>query len=202
MEWKLFQLLLVMIMLEKNIFLKIFKFRRSTNGTISYAKPKYTAKQDNRQFGICGSFKVNSITGENFFTFYGEDKEPWLDFSLWPGWNGESITAWLRINQIWRKVEDLDMFWLNFWIHLCLIVDLQSREITVALNGYEPVLITVEELIIQAPKIPEEALLIGKSYGIQFEGSVTNLFFLKQTSSLDLKILRGAVKLYINFVSV
>ena len=106
-------------------------------------------------FGFCGSFKESSVNGESFFTIYGEDEKPFLGFSVWPGGQGDKLVTWLRIRQVWRRVGDADLSWLNFWTHVCLIVNVRSKEIKVSVNGQEPVSIIVGDLMIQAPKDPK-----------------------------------------------
>ena len=131
------------------------------------------------------------LSGESFFTFYGEDEKPWLGFSLWPSIKmDDKLEMWLRIRAMWRKVKDIDIYWLNFWTHVCFLVDISSMEIKVSVNGLDPVSIISKELIVKSPKYVQKSLIIGKS-DKQFVGSVTNLFLLVYSLNLDIKVMSG-----------
>ena len=158
MEQKLSKILLFLFFFKAIICTKVLIFRRSGDGNISQASLKDSLSQDKEPFmpfGFCGSFKESSVNGESFFTIYGEDEKPFLGFSVWPGGQGDKLVTWLRIRQVWRRVGDADLSWLNFWTHVCLIVNVISKEIKVSVNGQEPASMIVGDLMIQAPKDPK-----------------------------------------------
>ena len=147
-----------------------------------------------KPFTFCGSFKASSLHGESFFTFYGEDEKPWLGFSVWPSIKRDKLVMWLRIRSSWRRVTVGDLYWLNFWTHVCFLVDVPSMEIKVSVNGLEPVLVLSEELLIEAPKDVKKSFMIGKSDQngpMQFVGSVTNVFLIENSLNLDIKEMSG-----------
>ena len=69
--------------------IKIFTFKSPTDGSLSYASYKSSALSEpvgqlSGPFVFCGSFKQADLDGNSFFTFYGEDGNSWVVFSLWP----------------------------------------------------------------------------------------------------------------------
>ena len=94
---------------------------------------------------------------------------------------------WIRIRSTWARVGDAKRFWLNFWIHVCMLVDTESMELKVSINGEEAISIKAEELRIQSPEEPKKALVLGKSDQEggprQFVGSVANVKFFMDIES-------------------
>ena len=95
---------------------------------------------------------------------------------------------WIRIRSTWARVGDAKRFWLNFWIHVCILVDTESMELTVSINGEEAISIKAEELRVHSPREPMKALVLGESDQDggprQFVGSVANIkFFISWISS-------------------
>ena len=185
------------------MLVQILNFNLSSEGNISYISPKdvRNCNKPTNPFVFCGSFKESTLNGQSFFTFYGEDEKPWLGFSIWPSRTKEGkLSTWLKIRASWRKVGDMDGYWLNFWTNFCLIVNVRSLEIKVSINGQDSISIISEDLMDKPPKDHRETLVIGKSdhtstsYPIgprQFVGSVTNIFFDASDSDLDIKVISG-----------
>ena len=162
MEQKASTFILFLLFFKTTISIKILTFSRSGDGIISQASLKDKESKDDEQympFGFCGSFKESFVDGKSFFTLYGEDEKPFLGFSVWPGSQEDNLVTWLRIRQVWRRVGDADMFWLNFWTHVCLVVNVRFKEIKVSVNGQEPVSIPIGDLMIQAPKDPKGGVI-------------------------------------------
>ena len=121
----------------------------SAEGSISYVVPKDALIT--QPFAFCASFKENSVDGNSFFTLYGTDGNPLLGFSVWPAGPEEKLGRWVRIRSVWRKVGDVEMYGLNFWTHVCFILDTKFRDVKISINGEEPISITDEEIMIEAP---------------------------------------------------
>ena len=194
---------LILLFFKTGIFIKIFEFNISPTGNISYASPEYKVTNNDNEiskpFTFCGSFKASSLSGESFFTFYGEDGEPWLGFSIWPSIKRDKLVMWLRIRSSWRRVRDGDLYWLNFWTHACFLVDATFMEIKVSVNGLEPVSVISEELLIGAPKDIKKSVMVGKSDQNgpnQFVGSVTNIFLIENSLDLNIKEMSGNLCTY------
>ena len=98
---------------------------------------------------------------------------------------------WVRIRSTWVRLGDAKRFWLNFWIHICILIDTHSLELKVSINGEEAISIKAEELRIQSPEEPMKALVLGKSDHEggprQFVGSVANVKFFLNIEAFDLR---------------
>ena len=183
----------VILLFRSAVFLKILRFHMSIEG-ISYASPK-TAKasknDSSTSFSFCGSFKETSVNGNSFFTFYGKDMKPWLGLSMWPSKAQDHLTIWFRVRSTWKKVQDLNIYHLNFWTHVCFSVDMKLMEIKASINGEKTGKIKAEELLIEAPHNLENSLVIGKSYQEdgprQFVGYITNVMLLRDNDNIDIK---------------
>ena len=110
---------------------------------------------------------------------------------LWPAGPEEKLGRWVRIRSVWRKVGDVDMYGLNYWTHVCFILDTKFRDVKISINGEEPISITDEEIMIEAPNDLKNGFKIGQSDQAegpkQFVGSITNIKFFEYHEKLDIK---------------
>ena len=161
----------------------IFKFEpsTSTNETHSYAKlegPENSKLPDN--FVLCTSHFETSLDGNSFFTIFGEDGQPWISLPIYSTegypvlWVRQAMSKWIRIMEI-------EQVWLNFWIHICMQVNVQSGNLSVSLNGEKPVVNSIKEIGLQKPNFITDKLVLGLSNQgrpgdpRQFVGSVANV---------------------------
>ena len=177
---KLLRVFLVFCFCKQLQGIKTFTFEPSMNVTISYATLQTPAKTKlPDRFVLCTSHLETSIDGNNFFTIFGEDGQPWLSLSIWSN-EGHPI-LWMTKSKSWFQIMDIKEVWLNFWINICMQVNTLAGNINLTVNGELPILTDVQELRIQKPNIITNKLFLGLSdQGLpkdprQFVGSITNV---------------------------
>ena len=120
--------------------LKVYTFESSSGTNLSYATLESPAIRSLPEtFIFCSSYKETTIDGKSFFTIYSEDENPWLTLSVWDLANDGKCTMWARMRTTWKKMGNLERFWLNFWIHYCIRIDTRSGQLTISVNGELPV---------------------------------------------------------------
>ena len=172
--------------------IKYFTFEPYTNGTLSYATlqgPPNSKLPDS--FVLCTSHLETSIDGSSFITVVGDDGQPWLSLSIWSD-RGYPV-LWLKKWKIWFEIMNIEEFWLNFWIHICMKVNNESGDIVIYVNGESPISTNVVDLRIQKPDIITGKLLLGLSDQgrpgdpKQFVGSVTNVKLFEDNGTTNIQ---------------
>ena len=140
-------------------------------------------------FILCSSSKQARFDFRGFYAVLGEDGDQWLTIYV------ESISVvdsiWLQWNKGWYKAAMLENVRLALWYHVCLEVDLQSSQITTALNG-EKMETIVGNNITNRPRTLQMLLGKWKSFSsdvVQFQGSVTNIQMFTDSSSHNIEAL-------------
>ena len=147
--------LLLFMFVDSLQMIKIFTFEDSTDASLSYAVLREEVNSFlPARFILCSSHMETSVDGRGFLTIYGKDSRPWLTLSVWPNkghpvlW-ATTTTASKSIG--WVKLMDIEEFWLNFWINICMDVDTESGNINVSVNGEANILRNVKDLGLQKP---------------------------------------------------
>ena len=73
----------------------------------------------------------NEIDGASFLTILGQDKNEWISLSFFRVGNTDVTNLWVKTGETWSKILKVERFWLNFWIHTCLVVDSGKFSVTV-----------------------------------------------------------------------
>ena len=155
---------------------KILTFESSSKGDISHAVIKQSTPVP-ASFILCYSLKENIIDNNSAFTIYGETGEAWLSLSNWVMW--ERVIMWARVNRVWIKIREIQTYEINYWLHVCLLVNTETGDLSLSLNGEPPIRFKNTELTIQAPKNLAEKIYLGFGElgytNKQFNGQVANL---------------------------
>ena len=122
----------------------VYSFSRSTENQISHILLNGPPHNLPNQFIYCMSH-VESFIGQNFFTILGENGQAWLSMSIW------SVTGypvlWMRAGITWQRIVEVKPFWLNFWLHTCIHININKGKIRVAINNETPTKIfTINEI--------------------------------------------------------
>ena len=178
-------ILLVILLLNPGYSLKMFAFENPIDQNIAHIILK-TPSTIPQNFTFCSSFKENYVDGRSFFTIYDESHKPWMALSNWLP--GNTIIMWLQINTVWIKIREVPFYWTNFWIHVCIYVDTLSDNVSISLNGEQPLSYIVPGLSLVETKDLQGRLYIGlsehdKKPQRQFEGQVANMNLLSAMDS-------------------
>ena len=166
---------ILLFLLHPGLPFKILKFEPSSDGGIAYETIEKSTPLP-RLFTLCSAYKERFILGGNsFFTIYGEYGEPWMTLSNWPY---DIIELWLRINTVWVKISGMPAHLMNSWVHICIMADTTTGNLSVLVNQGQPSFFIVPELTLHPPKNLEGKLFIGKVDGdkgaVQYQGDVAN----------------------------
>ena len=174
------EFMLLSLFLHPVHLVKIFTFDASSDGQLSFSTLKNKTMSPLPEiFTLCSSFKETSIDGSSFFTIYGEDGKHWLSLSNWV--TQKKITIWVKVSTVFKKIKLLKTFMMNFWINVCIFVDVNSGDLSISLNGEHPISFKFPELRMQRPKTLENKIFLGLSKNqvsegqLQFIGSVANV---------------------------
>ena len=152
------------LLLQPGLSIKILTFESSSSGEISYDFIQKSMPLPDI-FTICSAFKESLIYDYNsFFAIFGDDGESWMtlgNFVL------SHISLWLYINKEWIKITDMPEHMMNSWIHVCVMTDTISGNISLLVNGNPPVLFTVHGLAEHKPDDLKGKLYLGKSEDLQ-----------------------------------
>ena len=141
-------------------------------------------------FTLCSSIKETSVDGSSFFTIYGEDGKHWLSLSIWV--TQKKITMWVKVSTVFKKIKLIQTFMMNFWIHVCIFVDVNSGDLSISLNGEQPISFKFPELKMQRPKTLENKIFLGLSKNqesqgqLQFIGSIANVNVFASKDATDI----------------
>ena len=166
---------ILLFLLHPGLPFKTLKFEPSSDGGIAYETIEKSTPLP-RLFTLCSAYKERFILGGNsFFTIYGEYGEPWMTLSNWPY---DIIELWLRINTVWVKISGMPAHLMNSWVHICIMADTTTGNLSVLVNQGQPSFFIVPELTLHPPKNLEGKLFIGKVDGdkgaVQYQGDVAN----------------------------
>ena len=168
---------LVLFLLHPGSSSKSFIFESSLHENINHIILK-TSIILPKTFTACVSYKETRIDKEGSFTIYGESNTPWISLSTWDYAN--EIAMWLIIGSEWLKVRTIPSHWINFWTHVCINVDTQSGNISLSINGEQPLLFKSTEIEKEKPSNLKGKLYIGLCTDRlngerQFFGEVSNI---------------------------
>ena len=167
---------LLFLLLQPGLSIKILTFDLSSGGGISYDVIDQSTPLP-QIFTLCLAFKENLIyTFNNFFTIYGDAGESWLTLGNFADGH---IGLWLKINKDWVKLAVIPEHLMSSWIHVCIMTDTLSGNISVLVNEDLPLYFTVPGLTQHTPEDLKGKLYIGQSEDQleqpkQFQGEVAN----------------------------
>ena len=166
----------LLLLLHPGLPIRILTFDASSDGEIAHQiYDKSTPLPE--LFTLCSAFKESVMYqgGNSFFTLYGEDGKPWMILTTWIGVH---IELWLRINQYWVEITEIPAHMMHSWIHVCIMANTVTGNISVVINEGPPLVFAVPELTTQTPLNLKGKLFIGKSEDFeganQFKGEVAN----------------------------
>ena len=157
----------------------VFSFPRSPDENLSYVSLETSEKHlFPDKIIVCLSHMETQIEGRSFITILGENGKTWLSLSIWHNQGIPSL--WMYQNNIWYHTFDINLRWLNFWIHTAILIDTGQRQISLLLNREILIVKDIKDLQENMPLYLREKLFIGKGKldgedWKQFKGSVTNL---------------------------
>ena len=125
--------------------------------------------------------KLDTVIERGFYQVYGEDGQPWVTVVTWNA-QADLVTLWVQLLTNWYNLGLVTDFRLNKWIHVCLDIDTQTSQMTVAVNG-KPLnkmkRTSYPELRQENPKDVKHKLTLGSFTHVdehkQYYWSVTNL---------------------------
>ena len=174
--------------------IQIFTFEPLINRNFSYALLQGPLFKLPDRFVLCTSHLETTIHGKSFFTIFGENGRPWLSVSIWID-DPVSCALWATIRSSSTHVIDIKQVWLNFWIHICIRVDIESDKLIFYVNGELPIVKNDMKLVSQKPVNLNNKLFLGlSSRGFpkdpqQFDGSVTNVKIFEDDQTEDIQLL-------------
>ena len=160
----------------------VYTFEPSSENEISHIRLSGPPHNLPNQFIFCMSH-IESFIGQNFFTILGEDDQAWMSMSIWYGTG--SPVLWMRAGITWHRIAEMKPFWLNFWLHTCVQININDGKIRVNLNNLKPITFMINGLKANMPTSLQEKMLIGVSEQgkeddpKQFVGSVANIQLLE-----------------------
>ena len=169
--------LLILFLLQTSTAFPIFTFDSSPTSpaTPSYAQLVKDVQLPNDSFILSSSVQQARFEDLSFFLVAGNDSQVWMKIRL-QNFKGET-----KVGLIWddsfHRLEKLKNPRLDYWYHICARVDLDARQVEVAVNG-ELMGHACKENVTNIPTKLEMKLgleldeALGKP---QFHGSVANI---------------------------
>ena len=164
------------LLLQPGLSIKILTFEPSSGGEISY-DVIHQATPLSQIFTLCLAFKENLIYSyNNVFTIYGDAGGSWMTLG---NFDYGHIGLWLKINKEWVEITVIPEHLMSSWIHVCIMGDTISGNISVLVNEDPPLFFIVPWLTQHTPEDLKGKLYIGQSEDQleqpkQFQGEVAN----------------------------
>ena len=188
-----FIMLMAHFFVSKAVALKVFDFEEvvlTDGANLSYAQLSSAANFSLPDtFILCSSHIQAKIHDKTFYVLYDVDNAPWFSVSIWE-YNGE-ITLWADVRYgIWFKIGIIEKPWTNFWIHICVEIDLISGRLSSSINGGPA--FTLDAIELEKYNSGELRLTIGLSDHSwdakeQFPDSVTNINIFHSSMERDIE---------------
>ena len=188
-----FMLLMMLMVISRVKMLKVFNFEDSVERTnISYLQlsnsPDLVLPD---VFILCSSHIQKKIYDKPFYVLYDASDTPWFSVSIWE--SSGQISLWADVLYgIWYKLGIVNKPWTNFWIHICVEIDLKVGKISSSINGNSV-------FTLEAPKLAKQKgiglhLKVGlsdHSWNIkeQFPDSVSNINIYHSTRDTGIKLM-------------
>ena len=162
--------------------IKVFNFddttRASAVDNLSYVSLSNSPTDElPERFILCSSHIQRKIDNKNFYVLYDDENVPWFSLSIWEV--GGNITLWAEAkNGWWHNFGNTGKPWTNFWMHICIDIDLIAGKLSASINGRPIVTEEAAELLTDKPSKLNLILgLVDHSWqrGQQFPDSVANI---------------------------
>ena len=182
--------LFLSFLLETSTAFPIFTFDSSPTSpaTPSYAQLVKDVQLPNDSFILCSSVKQARFEDFSFFSVDGSDAQEWLKIRLQTF--GNEVKLGLLWHGSFHRVGMLQDPRLDYWYHICARVDLDARQIEVAVNGQVMGRASKENVNDSkfAESIPSRLKMkLGVAFAKpQFHGSVANIRVFKDGNLADL----------------
>ena len=126
-------------------------------------------------FILCSSIKQARFDDVGFYTIDGQDSQQWLEMEFQTFSNETKLIV--RRGRDLHKLGELLNPRLDFWYHICMMVDLKEGKIEVAMNGK-----WLGNATINVNNAPSKlSMKIGMGHkNTQFQGSVANIQLFKE----------------------